>query len=101
MPVAADPAPEHKQYAHPEMLVTADWVAEHANDPECQGVTPVAEDDDVNDDQDEDVNDDHGDDGGDDDEVEDEGDDDEGGNSGPGSPNSGPGSPNSGPGSTD
>ena len=38
--------------------------AEHANDPECQGVTPVAEDDDVNDDQDEDVNDDHGDDGG-------------------------------------
>ena len=40
--------------------------AEHANDPECQGVTPVAEDDDMNDDQDEDVNDDHGDDGGDD-----------------------------------
>jgi len=44
--------------------------AEHANDPECKGVTPVAEDDDVNDDQAEDINDDHGDDINDDDQGE-------------------------------
>jgi hypothetical protein len=80
--------------------------AEHANDPECVGVNPVAEDDHENDDQG-DVNDDDqgenedNDDQGenDDDQGEDHGDDDQGDNSGPGSENSGPGSENSGSGS--
>jgi hypothetical protein len=103
--------------------------AEHANDPECVGANPVAEDDqsnddqgdvnddhggDVNDDDQGDVNDDHGGDVNDDDQGENEGDDDQGenendddhgdddqgDNSGPGSSNSGPGSSNSGPGSS-
>lgn len=29
MPVAPDPAPELQEYAHPERLVTTDWLAEH------------------------------------------------------------------------
>jgi len=32
MPVAADPAPELTQYAHPELLVTTGWLAEHLDD---------------------------------------------------------------------
>jgi len=34
MPVEADPAPELHQYAHPEMLVTTGWLAEHLDDPD-------------------------------------------------------------------
>ncbi|MDP8936752.1 MAG: sulfurtransferase, partial [Actinomycetota bacterium] len=34
MPVEADPAPELQQYAHPEMLVTTGWLAEHLEDPD-------------------------------------------------------------------
>jgi hypothetical protein len=49
--------------------------AEHANDPECVGATPVAEDDHGNDDQG-DVNDDHDGDVNDDDPAENEGNDD-------------------------
>ncbi len=44
MPVAADPAAELQQYAHPEMLVTAEWVAEHLDDPD---VVIVESDEDV------------------------------------------------------
>ena len=44
MPVAADTAAEPQQYAHPEMLVTADWVAEHLDDP---NVVIVESDEDV------------------------------------------------------
>jgi len=89
--------------------------AEHANDPECVGVNPVAEDDHENDDQgdvndddqgENDDNDDQGenddnDDQGENDDNDDQGenDDDQGENSGPGSENSGPGSDNSGSGS--
>ena len=29
MPIAPDPAPELQEYAHPERLVTTDWLAEH------------------------------------------------------------------------
>lgn len=32
MPVAADPSPELQQYAHPERLVTTQWLAEHLGD---------------------------------------------------------------------
>ena len=60
--------------------------AEHANDPECVGVNPVAENDHENDDQG-DVND--------DDQGENENNDDQGDNSGPGSEDSGPGSEDS------
>jgi thiosulfate/3-mercaptopyruvate sulfurtransferase len=33
MPVAADPDPRLAQYAHPDRLVTTDWLADHLNDP--------------------------------------------------------------------
>ena len=33
MPVENDPSPELADYAHPEKLVTADWVAAHLDDP--------------------------------------------------------------------
>ncbi len=61
--------------------------AEHANDPECVGVNPVAENDHENDDQGEDENN--------DDQGENENNDDQGDNSGPGSEDSGPGSEDS------
>jgi thiosulfate/3-mercaptopyruvate sulfurtransferase len=32
VPVAADPSPELQQYAHPERLVTTQWLAEHLGD---------------------------------------------------------------------
>ena len=71
--------------------------AEHANDPDCVGVSPVLEDNHENDDQGEhELYDDHVD--NDDDQGEHQGDDDQGDNSGPGSENSGPGSSNSGDG---
>ncbi len=44
MAVAADPAADLQQYAHPEMLVTTDWVADHADDP---NVVIVESDEDV------------------------------------------------------
>jgi hypothetical protein len=78
--------------------------AEHANDPECVGVNPVAENDHENDDQGEDENNDdqgeneNNDDQGDvndDDQGENENNDDQGDNSGPGSEDSGPGSEDS------
>ena len=42
--VAPDPAPELQQYAHPEMLVTTSWLAEHLEDP---NVVVVESDEDV------------------------------------------------------
>lgn len=33
MPVAADPDPRLAQYAHPDRLVTTDWLADHLDDP--------------------------------------------------------------------
>ena len=42
--VAPDPAPELQQYAHPEMLVTTSWLAEHLEDPD---VVVVESDEDV------------------------------------------------------
>ena len=44
MPVAADPAPELQQYAHPELLVTTGWLAEHLDDPD---VVVIESDEDV------------------------------------------------------
>ena len=44
MPVATDPAPELQQYAHPEKLVTTEWLAQHLDDP---GVVIVESDEDV------------------------------------------------------
>nr|MDQ6910566.1 rhodanese-like domain-containing protein [Actinomycetota bacterium] len=44
MPVATDPAPELTQYAHPETLVTTQWLADHLDDP---GVVVVESDEDV------------------------------------------------------
>src|SRR3954471_13882270 len=44
MPVANDPSPDLAQYAHPEMLVTADWVEAHLDDPD---VVIVESDEDV------------------------------------------------------
>ena len=44
MPVAADPHPSLAQYAHPERLVTTEWLAEHLDDP---GVVVVESDEDV------------------------------------------------------
>ncbi len=44
MPVAPDPAPELQQYAHPERLVTTDWLAEHLDDPD---VVVIESDEDV------------------------------------------------------
>jgi thiosulfate/3-mercaptopyruvate sulfurtransferase len=34
MPVEHDPSPELTAYSHPEMLVTADWLQEHLDDPD-------------------------------------------------------------------
>jgi thiosulfate/3-mercaptopyruvate sulfurtransferase len=33
MPLPADPAPKLQEYAHPERLVTTDWLAEHLGEP--------------------------------------------------------------------
>ncbi|MDQ1488759.1 MAG: thiosulfate/3-mercaptopyruvate sulfurtransferase, partial [Actinomycetota bacterium] len=44
MPVENDPSPELAEYAHPEMLVTADWVEAHLDDPD---VVIVESDEDV------------------------------------------------------
>ncbi len=44
MPVPPDPAPELQQYAHPEMLVTTEWLAQHREDP---GLVIVESDEDV------------------------------------------------------
>lgn len=33
MPAPADPAPKFQTYAHPERLVSTDWLAEHLDDP--------------------------------------------------------------------
>jgi thiosulfate/3-mercaptopyruvate sulfurtransferase len=44
MPVPNDPAQRLQSYAHPERLVTADWLAEHLTDP---GLVVVESDEDV------------------------------------------------------
>lgn len=44
MPVGQDPSPLFQQFAHPEKLVSADWVAEHLDDP---NVVIVESDEDV------------------------------------------------------
>ncbi|HEY2671788.1 MAG TPA: sulfurtransferase [Rugosimonospora sp.] len=44
MPVASDPSPALQQYAHPERLVTSDWLAEHLGEP---GLVVVESDEDV------------------------------------------------------
>jgi thiosulfate/3-mercaptopyruvate sulfurtransferase len=44
MAVATDPAEKLQSYAHPEKLVTTDWLAEHADDP---GLVIVESDEDV------------------------------------------------------
>ena len=44
MPVENDPSPELAEYAHPEKLVTADWLAAHLDDPR---VVIVESDEDV------------------------------------------------------
>jgi thiosulfate/3-mercaptopyruvate sulfurtransferase len=44
MPVPPDPADRLQQYAHPERLVTSDWLAAHLNDP---GLVVVESDEDV------------------------------------------------------
>src|SRR5437588_612811 len=44
MPVENDPSPELAEYAHPEKLVTADWLAAHLDDP---NVVIVESDEDV------------------------------------------------------
>ncbi|HEV7720759.1 MAG TPA: rhodanese-like domain-containing protein, partial [Iamia sp.] len=44
MPVENDPSPDLAEYAHPEMLVTADWVQAHLDDPD---VVIVESDEDV------------------------------------------------------
>lgn len=44
MPVKPDPAESLQQYAHPERLVTTQWLAEHRNDP---GLVVVESDEDV------------------------------------------------------
>jgi thiosulfate/3-mercaptopyruvate sulfurtransferase len=44
MPVGQDPSPLFQQFARPEKLVSADWVAEHLDDP---GVVIVESDEDV------------------------------------------------------
>jgi thiosulfate/3-mercaptopyruvate sulfurtransferase len=44
MPVDADNSPELADYAHPELLVTTGWLAEHLNDP---GLVVVESDEDV------------------------------------------------------
>jgi len=44
MPAKTDPAPKLQQYAHPQMLVSTDWVADHLDDPH---VVVVESDEDV------------------------------------------------------
>src|SRR5256886_1440708 len=44
MPVENDPSPDLAEYAHPEKLVTADWLAAHLDDPR---VVIVESDEDV------------------------------------------------------
>src|SRR5256714_2397976 len=44
MPVDNDPSPELTEYAHPEMLVTTEWLASHLDDPD---VVIVESDEDV------------------------------------------------------
>ncbi len=44
MAVAPDPAPELAQYAHPELLVSTQWLFEHLDDP---GIVVVESDEDV------------------------------------------------------
>ena len=44
MPAKTDPAPKLQQYAHPEMLVSTDWVADHLDD---SSVVVVESDEDV------------------------------------------------------
>jgi thiosulfate/3-mercaptopyruvate sulfurtransferase len=44
MPVENDPSPELAEYAHPDMLVTADWLEAHLDDPD---VVVVESDEDV------------------------------------------------------
>jgi thiosulfate/3-mercaptopyruvate sulfurtransferase len=44
MPVGPDPSPNLQQYAHPERLVTTDWLAEHLGEP---GLVVVESDEDV------------------------------------------------------
>ena len=44
MPVPADPSPALQDYAHPERLVTTDWLAEHLGTP---GLAVVESDEDV------------------------------------------------------
>ncbi len=44
MSVPLDPSPELKQYAHPERLVTTDWLADHLDEP---GMVVVESDEDV------------------------------------------------------
>ncbi len=44
MPAPTDPAPHLREYAHPERLVTTDWLAEHLHDP---GLVVVESDEDV------------------------------------------------------
>jgi len=44
MAVAPDPAPELSQYAHPELLVSTQWLSEHLDDP---GIVVVESDEDV------------------------------------------------------
>jgi thiosulfate/3-mercaptopyruvate sulfurtransferase len=44
MPAKTDPAPKLQQYAHPEMLVSTDWVADHLED---HDVVVVESDEDV------------------------------------------------------
>ncbi|MBU3752090.1 MAG: sulfurtransferase, partial [Mycobacterium sp.] len=44
MPLPADPSPALKDYAHPERLVTGDWLSEHLGSP---GLVVVESDEDV------------------------------------------------------
>jgi len=44
MPVAPDPSPRFGEYAHPERLVSTEWLAEHLGDP---GLVVVESDEDV------------------------------------------------------
>ncbi|WP_286276887.1 sulfurtransferase [Naasia aerilata] len=44
MPVAADPAPQFREFAHPERLVSTDWLAENLGTP---GLVVVESDEDV------------------------------------------------------
>jgi len=44
VPVAADPSAELQQYAHPERLVSTQWLAENLNTP---GVVVVESDEDI------------------------------------------------------